>query len=99
MTAGKKGDLFSLQARTWQLLLITTATWKWSRSPEPDTVASILPLKRPNQAPPVNPSGQHSDKLATLLNLNRPGFESLTTRLRPQEMVGASTADLKSPRY
>jgi hypothetical protein len=35
----------------------------------------------------VNRLGHRSDKLATLLNLNRLGFESLTTRLRPQEML------------
>jgi hypothetical protein len=87
MTASKKGDLFSLQAPIQQLLLITSPTWKWSRSQEPDTVARILPLKRRNQAPPVNPLRHHSDKSATLLNLNRPGFESLTTRLRPREML------------
>jgi hypothetical protein len=67
--------------------LITTPTWKWSRSQEPDTVACIPPLKRRNEGPPVNRPGHRSDKLATLLNLNRLGFESLTTRLRPQEML------------
>src|SRR3984885_1181069 len=87
MTAGKKGSLFSLLARAWYLLLINTPAWKRSRSQERDTSARFLPLKCRNQAPPVNPSGHHSDKLATLSNLIRPGFESLTTRLRPQEML------------
>src|SRR3984957_1960696 len=94
MTAGKKGSLFSLLARAWYLLLINTPAWKRSRSQERDTSARFLPLKCRNQAPPVNPSGHHSDKLATLSNLIRPGFESLTTRLRPQEML----AQNKKPR-
>jgi hypothetical protein len=87
MTADKKGSFFSIGSRAQHLLLVMTPAWKRSPSQERDTFAGILPPKCHNQAPPVNRDGHHSDKLATLLNLMRPGFESLTTRLRPQEML------------
>jgi hypothetical protein len=47
----------------------------------------LMTLRSRGSVAAMNRDVNHRDKLATRQNSHQSGFESLTTRLRPQEMV------------